>query len=150
MKKLLATCAIAALGLAPLGALGAQEAPAEESAIPEVAPPADDSASVTIESETRASLTGAEGQAVYNLEGDEIGSIETVIDGENGQEAVVGVGGFLGIGQKKVLLSAGDLEARAEGGFTTSLSADALKAMPEYEAPAEEAAPADDDGGATY
>jgi hypothetical protein len=73
----------------------------------------------------------AAGQKVYNAQNQEIGTIDTVIAGANGG-AVVSVGQFLGLGEKKVLLPASDLRARAQGGFTTAVTADRLRQMPAH------------------
>jgi hypothetical protein len=71
------------------------------------------------------------GQAVYDQSGQNIGTIKSVAtDASGNQQAIVSVGKFLGLGSRDVQIPASALQAKAGGGFTTSLSADQLKALP--------------------
>jgi hypothetical protein len=74
------------------------------------------------------------GQKIYSQQGQEIGTIDQVIAGAGGGQVVASVGQFLGLGEKKVLLQATDLQARAQGGFTTAVTAERLRAMPAHQA----------------
>lgn len=57
-------------------------------------------------------ITGAE---VVDAAGDVVGSVEMVAEQSDGKVAVIGVGGFLGIGEHDVAIPAGDLTYDAEG-----------------------------------
>ncbi|AYG58250.1 PRC-barrel domain-containing protein [Rhizobium jaguaris] len=79
------------------------------------------------------------GQSVYNGQNESIGSINDLILQKQGgvTAAVVGVGGFLGIGQKNVAVPFDKVTAtqNAQDGsikLTTTETADSLKAAPEF------------------
>lgn len=79
------------------------------------------------------------GQSVYNGENESIGSINDLVLLKQGGvvAAVVGVGGFVGIGQKNVAVPFDKITAtqNVEDGsikLTTTETADALKAAPEF------------------
>ncbi|WP_238368023.1 PRC-barrel domain-containing protein [Mesobacterium pallidum] len=80
------------------------------------------------------------GTRVYDANGEWIGEVNSLVETDGTiSEAVIDVGGFLGIGEKPVAVSIADLliEREAEGDtFRISINAteDELKAMPEYEA----------------
>ncbi|MGR3464163.1 PRC-barrel domain-containing protein [Limimaricola sp.] len=86
-------------------------------------------------------LTGA---TVYGIDDDNVGEIEDLVAGDDGQvqQAVIGVGGFLGIGEKKVAVNFEDLqiltdESGADIRVYISATEDELKALPDYQAPEE-------------
>lgn len=71
-----------------------------------------------------------EGQQVIGPGGESIGEIDNVV-------AIVSVGGFLGMGDKKVALSRDHLKVTKSGNdirVTTNLTEDELRTMPEYNA----------------
>ena len=74
-------------------------------------------------------------QSVTNFEGDTVGDIESVIVGPSGKvrAVVVGVGGFLGMGERLVALDWDELEI-SDNGDTVRVAATAeeLKALPAY------------------
>ncbi|QND49684.1 PRC-barrel domain containing protein [Rhizobium lusitanum] len=79
------------------------------------------------------------GQSVYNGQNESIGSINDLVLLKQGGvvAAVVGVGGFLGMGQKNVAVSFDKITAtqNAEDGtvkLTTTETAETLKAAPEF------------------
>lgn len=78
------------------------------------------------------------GQSVYNGANESIGSVSDLIMQKQGGivAAVVGVGGFLGIGAKNVAVPIANISvAQNKDGtvrLTTSESVDSLKAAPEY------------------
>ncbi|AVA20491.1 PRC-barrel domain-containing protein [Rhizobium sp. LEGMi198b] len=79
------------------------------------------------------------GQSVYNGENKSIGSIDDLILQKQGGvvAAIVGVGGFLGLGQKNVAVPFDKITAtqNAQDGsmkLTTTETADSLKAAPEF------------------
>ncbi len=79
------------------------------------------------------------GQSVYNGQNESIGSINDLILQKQGGvvAAVVGVGGFLGMGQKNVAVPFDKITAtqNAQDGtvkLTTTETADSLKAAPEF------------------
>ena len=75
------------------------------------------------------------GEDVRNGAGDRVGDINTVILDKSGQvkTVVVGVGGFLGVGEKEVALPWHDLKMAPNGDHViANVTKDQLKAMPEY------------------
>ena len=75
------------------------------------------------------------GEDVRNAAGDRVGDINTVILDKSGQvkTVVVGVGGFLGVGEKEVAMAWHDLKMAPNGDYViANVTKDQLKAMPEY------------------
>jgi hypothetical protein len=71
------------------------------------------------------------GKDIKDAKGDDIGEIEKV----EGDTVIVGVGGFLGIGERKVALPWKELTMSGTGEeakITTSMTKDQLKTLPEY------------------
>ena len=93
---------------------------------------------ITQQSETQISANDYIGKAIYNAENNSIGDVNDLILEENGGivAAVVGVGGFLGIGEKDVAVPMSKLTmSRDENNnvrLTTTETADSLKAAPEF------------------
>jgi len=87
--------------------------------------------------------TDLKGKDVYDAAGKKVGSIDDVIP-QTGQarDAVLSVGGILGIGAKKVLVPASDIERGNEGRLVVSMTQEQLDKLPEYEAPKRDAGPA--------
>ncbi len=72
------------------------------------------------------------GASVMNAEGERIGEIDSLVLGENGiVAAVVGVGGFLGMGEKHVGIAWRELMA-TDDGYAVSATADQLKQAPTF------------------
>ncbi|MCX7324550.1 MAG: PRC-barrel domain-containing protein [Hyphomicrobiales bacterium] len=97
-------------------------------------------ADVTTPTNWRASE--AMGLAVYNRSGERIGEVDDMILDGSGRvaAAVVGVGGFLGMGERKVAVAfrAFDMTREANGSprLVVDLSKTALQSAPEYKAKA--------------
>jgi sporulation protein YlmC with PRC-barrel domain len=75
------------------------------------------------------------GKSVRNPEGDKIGDIEAVYVTPTGQvdTVIVGVGGFLGMGERDVAVKWSDLKVTDNGDkITAAMTKDSLKALPEY------------------
>ena len=87
--------------------------------------------------------TDLKGKDVHDAAGKKVGSIDDVIP-QTGQarDVVLSVGGILGIGAKKVLVPAADIERGNEGRLTVSMTQEQLDKLPEYEAPKRDAGPA--------
>ncbi|MBQ2259769.1 MAG: PRC-barrel domain-containing protein [Loktanella sp.] len=86
----------------------------------------------SLEEMTVGDLTGTD---VIDANGDSIGSIRDVIQGAGEAEAVVGIGGFLGIGRYDVALPLSDLNYNPEDrAISVTLTREELEALPEYEA----------------
>ncbi|MDO5613956.1 MAG: PRC-barrel domain-containing protein [Paracoccus sp. (in: a-proteobacteria)] len=89
-------------------------------------------------------ITGA---AVHAPDGDKIGDItDLILDGNSGQmsAAIIGVGGFLGIGQKQIAVPWDRLTINFDAREVTSdLTRDEANAAPEYVFRTQETAPAD-------
>ncbi|HVJ69167.1 MAG TPA: PRC-barrel domain-containing protein, partial [Caulifigura sp.] len=158
IQKLLATTAIVTL-LA--GSAYAQEATTPAPAEP--APMTDDAAQAPVQAADGFLATNLIGETVYNGTADDaenIGSVNDLVIGSNGQvdQIVVGVGGFLGIGEKNVALNFGEIDWAERDGdrwIVVNASKEQLEAQPEFDispyqvAPANTAmAPADTDATA--
>jgi sporulation protein YlmC with PRC-barrel domain len=75
------------------------------------------------------------GQDIQNTENQTIGEIKSVRIGASGQvdAVIIGVGGFLGLGEREVALDWKDLRIADDGRkVTVAMTKDQLKAMPEY------------------
>lgn len=82
--------------------------------------------------------TEAMGMSVYNRAGERIGEIDDVLVDGSGRvmAAVVGVGGFLGMGERKVAVTFRSFEMMREANgkprLTVDLTKSALQSAPEY------------------
>jgi len=128
MKRAFLSTAAAALilgcGLLPSGAVVAQDNTTGTA----VAPPTSVDAAKLI------------GRTVVNANGDTVGKIDSVVIDQSGKVryAIVGVGGFLGIGKKDVALAWDELTISENGEkVTTNVTKDQLSALPEHKFPAE-------------
>lgn len=75
------------------------------------------------------------GRNIKNPDGDTIGEVSSVLIGRDGkiEAVIVGVGGFLGIGERKVAIDWDDLQVRDNGQtVVASMTKDQLKALPEF------------------
>jgi len=81
------------------------------------------------------------GVSVENASGETIGEINDILLSEDGsvKAALVGVGGFLGLGQKNVAIDLSELNIKRDDGnnvaVTVAMSAESLEAMPAYKDP---------------
>lgn len=93
---------------------------------------------LTMQSDTQVSANDYIGKAIYNGENNSIGDVNDLILEENGGIAavVVGVGGFLGIGEKNVALPMSKVNMTRDDNnqvrLTTTETAEMLKAAPEF------------------
>ncbi|MCZ4354216.1 PRC-barrel domain-containing protein [Roseovarius aestuarii] len=93
----------------------------------------------TVDMVSATSLDGLEGAPVYDVNDAHIGEISHVlIDGDTLTDAVIDVGGFLGMGEKPVALSFEQLQVlqNSNGGdlrVYVDMSEEELEAMPDYE-----------------
>ncbi len=81
------------------------------------------------------------GRNVINQDNKTVGSIESVILDPQGQvkSVIVGVGGFLGIGQKPVAIDWNQLQIQDNGQrVVMNTTADQLRSMPEYRYPSDQ------------
>lgn len=75
------------------------------------------------------------GKNIKNGAGEAVGDIESVIIDKSGKVAavIVGVGGFLGMGEREVAIDWNDLTVRDNGDIIqTAMNKEQLKALPEY------------------
>ncbi len=101
---------------------------------------AGDAAYLTQQSETQVSANDYIGKQIYNASDESIGNVNDLILEQNGGivATVVGVGGFLGIGEKNVALPINkvsmtrDAQNTNEVRLTTTETAEALQAAPEF------------------
>lgn len=166
-RTLLTTTALAAAlltagAMAQDAAAPATEAPATEApATTEVAPAAPLDTSILASGYTVTDkdnlATEIIGKQVYSssaADAEHIGDVNNLVIGEGGEVAavIIGVGGFLGIGEKNVAVNYAELEwVTAEDGserFVLNTSKEALETAPNFETTDDQAAPAAD-GAAT-
>ena len=149
IRKLLATTAVAAL-LSGGAIAVAQEQPAP-APVPAPAAPADPA--VQAPEVIRADgflATNIIGETVYNGTSDEaenIGSVNDIVIDADGNVAsvVIGIGGFLGIGQKNVAVDYATLDWAEENGdrwIVVNASREQLEALPDFDAAPYAVAPA--------
>jgi sporulation protein YlmC with PRC-barrel domain len=82
------------------------------------------------------------GKNVYDPAGKKVGSIDEVVPTQGQpRDAVVAVGGILGIGTKKVLIPATDIERSQDGRLVIAMSENQIEKLPEYERPRGTSAP---------
>jgi sporulation protein YlmC with PRC-barrel domain len=87
------------------------------------------------------------GKNVYDPAGNKVGSIDDVVPAQGQpREAVVSVGGILGIGAKTVLIPATDIERSDDGRLVVAMSENQIEKLPEYERPRGEPPSASPDG----
>ncbi len=89
------------------------------------------------------------GMYAYDPEGDQISEIDYVISGVGGPEAVLGIGGFLGLGEYTVALPLTEFEL-GEDGASLRLNTDkeTLKTYPEFDESTAESLPGETSIGA--
>lgn len=124
--------------------------PAGDAAQAPAAAPSTDTAQATYLTEQAADQISANtyiGQSVYNANNESIGSINDLIMKKDGGmvAAIVGVGGFLGIGEKNVAVPMDKItvaQNTQDGSvkLTTTETAESLKAAPEFKTLAMQAA----------
>lgn len=106
---------------------------------------------LTEQSQTQISANDYIGKPIYNADNESIGDVNDLILEENGgiAAAVVGVGGFLGIGEKDVAVPmdkismARDAQNNNDVRLTTTETAEALQAAPEFKTLADQQAATD-------
>jgi len=160
MKKTLSTMAAAILlastAIAPAVAQTQPATPAPTTPAPSDSGsmPGNGAASggyLTEQGENQISASDFIGKSVYNAEDKSIGDINDLVMEENGGivAAVIGVGGFLGIGEKDVALPMDritmtrDADNNNEVRLTTTETAEALQAAPEFQTLADKQAETD-------
>ncbi|WP_172298543.1 hypothetical protein [Pseudoruegeria sp. HB172150] len=74
------------------------------------------------------------GMIAYDPEGNRIAEIDYVVSPPDGAKAVLGIGGFIGLGEYTVALPLEDFQLNEDGtGFTLSTDKETLKAQPEFD-----------------
>jgi len=127
----------------PAVTTGTTEVPKQENAAETPTAPAPDSATTTVgNTEVPANAVLASqfmGQAVYTAANENIGEINDLIMNKELDNivAIVGVGGFLGIGEKDVAIPIGDITAVKDENnalrLTISASKEQLEALPMFD-----------------
>lgn len=136
LATLIATGAFAQSTTAPATSPAPAEAPATIAPAPQQA--------------AGALMTNIIGESVYNGPGDDaqkIGDVSDVVFDENGQakSAIIGVGGFLGIGSKNVAFDYGKLqwvERNGDRWLVAETTKEALTALPDFDRKPYDPAPA--------
>lgn len=150
LKKLLCTAAVASLLAGP--AMAQSTSPSTGSGSSATTPSTMDNSGnaasgassgstgtmATAPSPSTGSADAIIGTNIKNPEGDSIGKIDDVTVSSDGKvdKVIVSVGGFLGMGSKKVALNWNDLKLNpSDDTATVSMTKDQLKAAPEYQDP---------------
>jgi sporulation protein YlmC with PRC-barrel domain len=70
---------------------------------------------------------------LYNVKGNDLGDVERVVLGQQGKTyIVIGHGGFLGLGEKRVAIPLENVWSRGDRLITRGLTDDQIKAMPDW------------------
>lgn len=74
------------------------------------------------------------GQDLYTADGTEIGEIDNVVISKDGKQAaaVLGVGGFLGLGERDVAIPLDQISMGADDRLTTTMSKERIGALQPY------------------
>jgi sporulation protein YlmC with PRC-barrel domain len=68
---------------------------------------------------------------VYNEKGARVGEVERIVQAQDGkQQLIVGVGGFLGLGERRVAIPSGDVAMRGDRLILQNVTEEQLKRMP--------------------
>lgn len=145
IQKLLATTAIVTL-LA--GSAYAQETTTPAPAAP--APMTDEAAQAPVQAADGHLASNLMGETVYNGTGDDaenIGSVNDLVIGSSGtiDQIIVGVGGFLGLGEKNVALNFGEIDWAERDGdrwIVVNATKEQLEGQPEFDMRPYQVAPA--------
>ncbi|WP_230533147.1 PRC-barrel domain-containing protein, partial [Microvirga roseola] len=71
---------------------------------------------------------------LYNARGNELGDVERVVLGQDGRQyLVIGAGGFLGIGERNVLIPMDQVAMRGDRLVIQGITEDQIRAMPAYD-----------------
>ena len=125
LKPIAIAAALTTFGAASLYAQTAPQTP------PKPAPALQNEAKTDISADTRKLV----GRNIKNMQNETVGEIEAIFLNKDGKVdgVVVGVGGFLGINQREVLISWKELKIENNGEkVTVNMTKDQLKAMPAY------------------
>ncbi len=129
--EILRPVAIAAM----MATFGASAAYAQSPSPPKTAPHVSTDNAMPAQGTTASKLIG---RNVQNPQGETIGEIKSIYLNKDGKvdSVMVGVGGFLGVGEREVRLAWKDLNVMNNGEkVTVNMTKDQLKAQPEYKYP---------------
>lgn len=71
---------------------------------------------------------------LYNVQGNELGDVERVVQGPDGKQyIVIGSGGFLGMGEKHVAIPVERVTMRGDRLITQGLTEDQIRSMPSFD-----------------
>ena len=140
IRKLLATTALATLVVTAAYAQQDPAAPAPGTEATQPAAPSTDATQPVVKADGFLA-TNMIGESVYNGTGDNadnIGDVNDIVIGAKGdvQAIVVGVGGFLGIGEKNVAIEFANLqwaEANGDRWLVTAATKEQLEALPTFD-----------------
>jgi predicted outer membrane protein/sporulation protein YlmC with PRC-barrel domain len=72
---------------------------------------------------------------LYNAQGDDLGGVERVVQGADGERyIVIGAGGFLGIGERRVAIPTNQVTLQGDRLVIQGLTEDQIRAMPAFDA----------------
>ena len=141
LKRLMTATAIAA-ALAVPASVGFAQTPAAPNPSPSTLAPAPHAAAPAAPTQAARHIANNEmrasklmGSAVYDSADQKIGSVADLIVDHDGRvtDVVIGVGSFLGAGDKQVGVKMADLKRGKDNHLVYSTTKDALKQMPGYD-----------------
>lgn len=139
LKTLTMTAAVAALMAG--GAVAQDTQPSEMTTGDTMSAPEMQPAFISIEEMTVGDVIGT---VTYDPDGNRIAEIDYVIAGTDGPAAVLGIGGFLGLGEYTVAVPLDEFTLREDGRtFELGTSKEALEALPEFDESNAESLPDD-------
>lgn len=152
MKLKHMTLGAAAIALMAGGAF-AQDAtaPAADPAVPNAEMPADGTTDMSTDALIAPEFASIDemtvgdvvGTKVFGPEGDRIGEIDYVVAQPEGPAGVIGIGGFLGMGEYTVAIGLDEFQMADDGTFTLAMDKETLKSMPEFDETGVEGLPDD-------
>jgi sporulation protein YlmC with PRC-barrel domain len=133
--KLLSSAAVAALLAMPAYAQTTSPTTSPSANRPATSAPSGSAARQTLPSDIKAwKVSDLVGKNVYNSQDEKVGDINDIVKPKSGGEAmaVIGVGGFLGIGEKEAAVPIDQLKVQGDKIVGSGLSKDSLKQHADY------------------
>jgi sporulation protein YlmC with PRC-barrel domain len=107
------------------------ESDREHTAATTPAAPSTSSPTTSVRPGSKIQASRIKNMVVYNEKGARLGEVERIVQTQDGkQHLIVGVGGFLGLGERRVAISSGDVAMRGDRLILENMSEEQLKRMP--------------------
>lgn len=131
MKKLIMTAVVASLAVAPAFAQSTNAASGATDVVPSATTTAGTVTTMPTVSASDVASSKVVGAAVYNTTNEKIGEVNDLILDPTGKVAgvVIGVGGFLGMGERNIAVTYNSVHVEKDAKGTTRLTVPATKAQ---------------------